>query len=511
MKDTFPIDINYSDLLQWLKERYLIPNDWPQRIEAIKQKKQEFLEQIHRKDSKDLIKIKEVFSLTNSDLTYDQVKKLQVMILKTEEAKQKTLLGNYSSPIITNINIVVKLYEKNNILLCEYAKLLLQYLNYDIENAEKLACTEIKNIDEISSKIADREEIIFKLVNKIKDIVNKNLNSSNNDMLNINSIINELFNIFKNKDNNLNSIDITNKLNALYKELSICLANKLTKNYIPKLNKINIEINDDSILNAVKYYTKFFNVVSGDNLNDVFPDCLKYLKQIIDRNITNENNKLNSDLYNTVEDKKNKYLNLFEKIDNFTSYLKATNFIELSYDNNEKHNLDILKSSPLLDNNFRIYLSSDINELLFFIIQRIKQISSVTEQTFVMYSTSLRTIDNDYPLDTLKIYKAKLQNLLDIMNNDNEIKLMNKIFDSEKNIINVILNLDEYFNKIIKNKEEIKSLNEKIQFSQSNLEYNKKAKEDLKKEVKNFKKTVEKTLTNLLKRKVTIIGSKNLF
>ena len=37
--DQATLDIKYSELLQWLLDRYLIPKDWPNRLEIIKTKK----------------------------------------------------------------------------------------------------------------------------------------------------------------------------------------------------------------------------------------------------------------------------------------------------------------------------------------------------------------------------------------------------------------------------------------------------------------------------------------
>ena len=52
------LDIKYSELLQWLLDRYLIPKDWPNRLEIIKSKKSEIIETLFNSDKEDFTKIK---------------------------------------------------------------------------------------------------------------------------------------------------------------------------------------------------------------------------------------------------------------------------------------------------------------------------------------------------------------------------------------------------------------------------------------------------------------------
>ena len=64
--DQTTLDIKYSELLQWLLDRYLIPKDWPNRLEIIKSKKAEVIETLFNSDNEDFQKIKKMFKIFES-------------------------------------------------------------------------------------------------------------------------------------------------------------------------------------------------------------------------------------------------------------------------------------------------------------------------------------------------------------------------------------------------------------------------------------------------------------
>ena len=61
--DQAPIDIKYIELLQWLVDRYLIPKDWPSRLEIIKTKKSEIIDLLFQKDTPEMKKIQNMFKV----------------------------------------------------------------------------------------------------------------------------------------------------------------------------------------------------------------------------------------------------------------------------------------------------------------------------------------------------------------------------------------------------------------------------------------------------------------
>jgi len=100
--DQAPIDIKYIELLQWLESRYLIPKDWPTRLEIIKTKKEEIIDLLFKKETPEMKKIQNMFKVFKTmpieTLSYSDFSKLNMQLIKTEEAKDKTFFGNYKSP-----------------------------------------------------------------------------------------------------------------------------------------------------------------------------------------------------------------------------------------------------------------------------------------------------------------------------------------------------------------------------------------------------------------------------
>lgn len=500
MSETFPLDIPYSDLLVWLKERYLIPNDWPKRLEAIKQKKSEFLLQIHSKEGNDFSKIKESFAV-DAELNYDQVKRLQAMILKTEEAKVKTLFGNFSSPIISNIAISVNLYEKNNVLLCEYAKLLLQYINYDIESSEKNISVFEKNISEYQSKVSDKEDFIKNAKDKLVMNLQKYKLS--------NEISKEFEQIIK-KISSVSTMETSNCLNIVYKTVSISLTKRLTE-FKDRLRSLSELLKSSDVQSAIQYYSKFYKVFYKEDLSKIYIGFLEHLIAItkngdfaVDKGMKEVKQ---TDLYISVTNNESRYLELFGKVDQFKSFIKASSDIAINSTNQIDQSMSL---TALLHPKIRSSIISDLLEVRNFLTQRINQAKSPAESLYSLYSDDLRVLSSEYPIDKIESMLDQILKCVELTDSQ-DFKFLLRMNESEKIVLKIIADIDSSFDALLKAKDDIISIKSKLEECKAQISLNMKSRDDLKKEVKNIKKNVEKTLTNLLKRKILIIGHKNLF
>ena len=170
--DQATLDIKYSELLQWLLDRYLIPKDWPNRLEIIKSKKAEVIETLFNSDNEDFQKIKKIFKIFEStpidSISYNDYQKLYQQLTKTKEAKEKTFFGNYKSPFIYNAYILDYLYQKNNLFLAENSKIIIQNISYEIPNCLKMIEELKEQIDYQKNKNLEKKEEINKNENKLK-------------------------------------------------------------------------------------------------------------------------------------------------------------------------------------------------------------------------------------------------------------------------------------------------------------------------------------------------------
>lgn len=555
MTDSFPIDIIYNDLITWLTERYLIPKDWPKRLEVIKQKNGEILEQIHNKEEKEFAKIKETFP-RDAEFNYESAKKLEVMIKKTEEAKAKTLFGNYSSPIIQNLLLVISLYEKNNVFLCEYAKLIVQYVNYDIDSSEKNISYLEKSILDFNNKISDKDDLIKKSIEIIKQ-VSKNYYLKEDLSQKLNKFAEKISQ--EKAFETVNKTLLTDETNKLYKELSINLISRLS-DLKGKLNSISESLKSNNILESINFYSEFYRVCAsmsstqtknnnnnnvnsksnkkgkGDikqtqslsstdcsSLENMYTDFLREIKilnklgdqvfedskieEVYDLFKSNKplSNNLMLDFY--LDNKIKGYLKVFENVDNFKGYFLKINDYKIS---EAKDDTKKEYTSLLLNSENRIKLINNLNELKNFLLQRKIQSETSLEISFLLYVGELRELLSKYSNEKIDSFIAQIDKCL-LLLEEPDFKFLLRLLESENAVVKIISQIDSGYENVIKHKEDVINLNKKIEEARMQINSNEKFKEDLKKELKNMKKMVDKTLTTNLKRKISVMGSKHLF
>ena len=51
---------------------------------------------------------------------------------KTEEGRQKNFLGRYKSPLVLEWQLLMRIYEKDNLYLAEYGKIVQQLMAFDV-------------------------------------------------------------------------------------------------------------------------------------------------------------------------------------------------------------------------------------------------------------------------------------------------------------------------------------------------------------------------------------------
>jgi hypothetical protein len=468
-----PIDIKYNELLKFLTERFFIPNDWTTRLEVIVLKKQEVMDELYLKESEEFKKIQNTFKIVRNDMNYQDIMKLYQMLQKTEEAKDKTFFGNYNSILIKNCYLLVNLYEKNLMHLCESSKLITQNVAYDIPNLEKTIHSNEKQINEISGKIQERNSAIIK----------------NNEKLN--SLF-KSFNIKNTENSNDIALNLIERLPSLKSQV---------ENIEKKLKRKQIE----TIIIAYKNFYKKINNKEIDKTDDFMTILQKIIKEG-DYIITNNNNKISNERkYEIISIKfdelKSKYQNLNIKAD-LNSDLWNLQLVE--GDNSSNY------TTALLNNKTRKLLIDDLNELLIFVNHRLNFCNNKDEVSLSIYQGNIREINNDLNQDLLKESKKNLEEILNDLNGK-DFDLLSGIFEDEKKIKSI---LNSFESVKTENSNLNKNVNESKQKSseleKESSESNKKI-DSLKKEAKMVKKFIEKILTDKMKRKINIFGDANLF
>lgn len=554
--DQATLDIKYPELLQWLLDRYLIPKDWPNRLEIIKSKKAEIIETLFSSDKQDFQKLRKMFKIFEStpidSISYNDYSKLYQQLIKTNEAKEKTFFGNYKSPFIYNAYILDYLYQKNNLYLAENSKIIIQNVSYEIPNCLKLTQEIKEQIEYQTNKNIEKKEEIakneIKLKNKLKeyniDIDSENIVNSNQIALSLidkieknNFLENALKNIeqniknnefiqqgmelyencYKNLYNNINNIEqnkteVKNEKekegNKKGKKHQKHKKNKGSSQKETKEKEENKEnINNENIdKNAgfnfetftptlKKFYQNGDYIIGKETLSEEKIDVEMNRKGYIDSLIKNYKMK-----YTENSDIKDFKFNIVG--DNTNSNISKNN------DDNSKDK-EYLETC-LLNHHERNLLLADINEIIIFLEQRLINLENNSEINLTIHSNELKEFNMKYNLETMTKIKEELEKIVKLLTEKNLVFLCN-VLNDENNIKSVI----DIFNEIkIKNMKltNLINANEKKNTDlEIEIKENEKKINELRKTTVNIRKITEVAVTKLLKRKINIIGDEYLF
>ena len=554
--DQATLDIKYSELLQWLLDRYLIPKDWPNRLEIIKSKKSEIIETLFKSDNDDMQKLKKMFKIFETmpieSIPYNDYNKLYQQLTKTKEAKEKTFFGNYKSPFIYNAYILDYLYKKNNLYLAENSKIIIQNVSYEIPNClkmiedlkDQIEYQKNKNIEKNEEILKNKKKLSSKLKENNIDVDIDSIKNSNQIALYIIESIEKdnLFeNMLKDIESKIKGNEFVKKGMEIYenfyksmyenlqtsnkgkeeehneiKESTSAATHKKGKKHqkykkqnknAPKENKEIKEENKENI-----------NTNNNEKINFVFETFTPSLKKFYNEgdyllNSNNENIPENNRLgfiNNLVKKYKMKYTEQSDIKDFKFSIVGDNANTNIDSSNNEKKEENQYKETCLLNHHERNLLLADINEIIIFLEERLLNMENAMEINLTLYLNSLNEFNIKYNLDTMIKVKDELKKLVECLTEKNFLFLCN-IFNDEKNIKNIIDMFNEITIKNMKLNNFINNNEKKNKELENEIKDNQKKINELRKATVNIKKMTEVAVTKLLKRKINIMGDEYLF
>ena len=465
--DQTQIDVKYDQLLKWLEERYLIPKDWAKRVEAISLKKNELLEQLYLKTTDEFKKIQDTFKNRREVFNFDDLNRLFQMLLKTEEAKSKGLFGGYNSKLINDCNLIITLYNKNNVILCELSKNIIQSISYDIPDNNNQISTLERNINDNLNRIDDRTNQVDRNIEKIKAVERT----------------------YEIRSDQIISQQLISKLEKLPGLLSA----------------IETMAKDERMKKIISSYENFYKEVHYSKTNHEM-DSLVILKKLYSQgnyNVSNEN--ISISMSDLIKSK----IQLYSSNEDTQSWEIK---IEGDKDNTDKSRISNDKKeikTVLLDHESRETLISNINELFVFISHRLYLLTNKDEITLSMNQNNLREVNKEINQDFLTKSKQYLQEIIKKLN-DHHLNFLLNLYNDKKYVLQIQSNVEKLKienEKIGKAISEYENKNKEFKLE---IEENKKKILNIKKEAKLIKKQMEKKMTDLLKRKITIIGDINL-
>ena len=562
--DQATLDIKYSELLQWLLDRYLIPKDWPNRLEIIKSKKSEIIETLFKSENDDMQKLKKMFKIFETmpveSIPYNDYNKLYQQLTKTKEAKEKTFFGNYKSPFIYNAYILDYLYQKNNLYLAENSKIIIQNVSYEIPNCLKMI-EELKDqIEYQKNKNIEKTEEISKNKSKLSNKLKENnievdidkVTNSNQVALSLIERIekNDLFeNMLKDIEGKIKGNEYVLKGMEIYEDFYKSIYQNLKTNKISSQreneNNEDKETKESSSgvhnkrgkkhqkykkgnKNAQKE-TKEENKESTNNENstkanddkisnfvfDTFTPSLKKFYAEGDYIINsstdkaNENNRIGY-INSLLKKYKMKYTEQSDIKDFKFNIVGDSSNSNLSTNNSSNSTEQEYNETCLLNHHERNLLLADIKEIILFLQERLSNIENNIEINLTMYLDSLRDFNLKYNLETMTKVKDELNKLVSCLTDKNFVFLCD-IFNDENNIKNIIDMFNEIKIKNMKLTNLINSNEKKNKELEIEIKDNQKKINELRKATVTIKKMTEVAVTKLLKRKINIMGDEYLF
>ncbi|XP_055357618.1 CDK5 regulatory subunit-associated protein 3-like [Paramacrobiotus metropolitanus] len=149
-----PIDIHLGQLLEWLISRRHCTRDWHASLTAVREKLASLFPKLQEDGNIQSILSTAELPTTASDLLYVHCKKI-FELLNESPLGAKNLLGQYQSPLMKDLNEVMKLYEKDNTYLAELGQVIYRNITYDIPFIKKQMHKLDQSVTEYGKKSED--------------------------------------------------------------------------------------------------------------------------------------------------------------------------------------------------------------------------------------------------------------------------------------------------------------------------------------------------------------------
>ncbi|CDW76193.1 UNKNOWN [Stylonychia lemnae] len=156
------LDIPFKTICNWMQDRRLLPQDWVQKLKAAQIKSEQLRNTFPNNHAEEAIKkLKQGIAQKGEEFLYRDAKDVfEKLTTNTEEGKQKSFLGRYKSPLVIEWQLLLRIYESDLLYLAEYGKIIQQVHGFDIPSSRKQLQSMSKQLTEGSQKKNDLKRLI---------------------------------------------------------------------------------------------------------------------------------------------------------------------------------------------------------------------------------------------------------------------------------------------------------------------------------------------------------------
>jgi len=506
------LDIDYKQVPEWLYERKKLPKDWANRLKGLTLK----AEKLFQESEFPTTEIKDFVATNRENTHYHIIDSVVNMLLKTDAAKEKNFLGRYTSKTINEWIALKKLYEKDNLHCADMGKVLAQNVNYEIPAAKKNVKELEQQITECQNKELDYKATIKHLEQEFRSHCEK-LGITGED------ISNEI-------------PGMLTKIPALLTQVTESIKDPLFREALDYYYEFSVHANpslkkEDVVLKYAEYINR-----EGDHLVDVFE-------------LKNAGKEVPADLVKKNASKYKKFAKFGKKNvqQNFDKIIELDFTVEASGNENPSGGIDwsgfeilggtnnnseakpeeakkqnennefvvidnedevIPEGDTILSNvDSRNQLLADLNELLFFIRQRILESKGVSGNVVLQAYE-----ESDQGLD---LAPEKLQSIVNVINKciepliDSRACQLFILKDQPKAQERLINHLNDYRSAQKRPRDLIVSTEKKGYEVEKLLAESKKSIQAISKETIELKKLLESSIKNVVSREIHLIGDVN--
>ncbi len=114
------LTVPVGDIPLWLLERRKLPKDWGKKLRAVQTKCESTLSAIA--GAKDLADVKAYLDSHQGRMQLKEWEQTEKLLIASEAGKERNLFGQYSSPLIKDVRVVIGMLRKENLSLANIGK-----------------------------------------------------------------------------------------------------------------------------------------------------------------------------------------------------------------------------------------------------------------------------------------------------------------------------------------------------------------------------------------------------
>ena len=124
------LSVPVVDIPLWLLERRKLSKDWGKKLKLVQSKSEQVLGSINSKSNLD--KAQAFIETHKARMQLKEWVEVEKMLIESPEGKDKNLFGQYASPLIKDVRMVLAMLKKENLYLADIGKEITDRIQFEM-------------------------------------------------------------------------------------------------------------------------------------------------------------------------------------------------------------------------------------------------------------------------------------------------------------------------------------------------------------------------------------------